>query len=102
ELLEELPQSVSTPEVRISVPEEFKFSLVKQIVEKASFGAGKVNTIDGIRVDFNTGWGLIRASNTEAAITVRFEGDSEEHLNEIMVLFRGQLGKIAPALANAF
>ncbi|GAB3284030.1 phosphomannomutase/phosphoglucomutase [Parahaliea aestuarii] len=102
ELLEQLPRSVSTPELRIPVAESEKFAVIKRLAEQADFGAGKVTSLDGLRVDFHAGWGLLRASNTEAALTARFEGDTQEQLEDIMATFREQLARVAPALQNPF
>ncbi|WP_116367861.1 phosphomannomutase/phosphoglucomutase [Parahaliea mediterranea] len=98
ELLAQLPRSVSTPELRIPVPESEKFALIERLAEQADFGAGKLTRIDGLRVDFHSGWGLLRASNTEAALTARFEGDTQEQLDDIMATFREQLARVAPDL----
>ncbi|WP_187276463.1 phosphomannomutase/phosphoglucomutase [Parahaliea maris] len=102
ELLASVPVSVSTPDIRIPVAESDKFALVERLVEEADFGPGKLTTLDGLRVDFNAGWGLLRASNTEAALTARFEGDTPEQLDNVKAVFREQLARIAPELGNAF
>jgi phosphomannomutase/phosphoglucomutase len=96
------PESVNTPEIIIPVPEEYKFQLVEKIVNNADFSSGKVNTMDGVRVDFSNGWGLIRASNTVAALTARFEADSEESLELIQDEFRAQIALIDPEIELNF
>ena len=98
EMLDALPQSANTPEILIPVSEESKFSLVQQLVDGAYFPEGKVNTLDGLRVDFNDGWGLVRASNTSAALTARFEASTPERLRAIMVDFRDQMAVVSPGL----
>ena len=70
-----LPVSFSTPEIRIAVPEDKKFSIVKNLSENGEWGNGKITTIDGVRVDFAKGWGLVRASNTGPELIVRCEGN---------------------------
>lgn len=82
ELLADLPESFSTPELRVDCDEERKFAIVAQIAEEFS-RTNEVITIDGARILFENGWGLVRASNTQAILVLRFEADSEENLNAI-------------------
>jgi phosphomannomutase/phosphoglucomutase len=96
------PTTINTPEIVIPVLEADKFRLIEKIVENASFPNGKINTMDGIRVDFNEGWGLVRASNTGAALTARFEADTEEDLETIKGEFRSQIARAAPNLEPGF
>lgn len=96
------PTSVNTPEIIIPVPENRKFDLIRRITNETDFSSGKVNTLDGIRVDFADGWGLLRASNTTAAFTARFEADSEEALETIQQEFRAQVALIDPDLELNF
>ena len=91
ELLAEFPNSVSTPEILIRVNEADKFRLIDKITKIADFGDASLTKIDGIRADFASGWGLIRASNTSAALTLRFEADDESTLQQIKDLFREQI-----------
>jgi phosphomannomutase/phosphoglucomutase len=98
EALAELPDSISTPEIIIPIDEEEKFEIMEKIVDNCDFSSGKVNTLDGIRVDFRDGWGLLRASNTSAALTARFEADSEGALEVIKQEFRAQVGLVHPGL----
>jgi phosphomannomutase/phosphoglucomutase len=86
-----LPSAASTPEIRIVVSEEEKFSIVKSLAENGEWGNGKVTTIDGVRVDFAKGWGLVRASNTSAALTLRFEADDNDSLATVQHVFKQQL-----------
>jgi phosphomannomutase/phosphoglucomutase len=73
-----LPKMVSTPEIRIDCPDEMKFDLVRRVAEhfKAKY---KTIDIDGVRVIFPEGWGLLRASNTQPVLVMRFEA-ANEHL----------------------
>lgn len=82
ELLSDLPETFSTPELRVDCDEEKKFEVVKKIAEEFS-KTNEVITIDGARILFENGWGLVRASNTQAILVLRFEADSEESLKEI-------------------
>ncbi len=102
DLLAALPQSVSTPEILIPVAEGAKFGIIERIAAGLSFPSGKVNTMDGVRVDFNNGWGLLRASNTSANLTARFEADSQEALDSIMQEFRTQIAQVVPDLDLGF
>lgn len=85
---------VATPEIRIDVSEEAKFDIVERLRDSEAFKEGNVCTIDGVRVDFPKAWGLVRASNTSPALTLRFEADSNETLEKIQSLFRQQLRSI--------
>lgn len=97
-----LPSSISTPEIRIDVDERAKFELIEQLAVRARFGEGKLTTLDGIRVDFPDGWGLVRASNTTPALTLRFEADDDAALDRIKNLFKDQLRAIDPGLDFGF
>ena len=87
----DLPENLATPEILIPVPEDRKFQIIKSLEEQGQFGSGKINTIDGVRVDFPKAWGLVRASNTTPALTARFEAHNEEALEQIKGLFQKQL-----------
>lgn len=82
ELLSDLPESFSTPELRVPCPDDRKFDVVTQIAEHFS-KTHEVITIDGARILFEHGWGLVRASNTQAILVLRFEADSQEDLDTI-------------------
>ena len=88
--LADVPDYVSTPELRIEVPEEIKFSLVDKAVAhfKAKYD---VIDVDGVRVLFGDGWGLIRASNTQPVIVARYEAHTEARLAAIRGEFEGWL-----------
>lgn len=82
ELFEGIPETFSTPELRVDCPDEVKFDVVAKIAEHFAQGH-KVITIDGARIIFEHGWGLVRASNTQAILVLRFEADTKQHLDEI-------------------
>ena len=90
-ILNQLPKTYSTPELNINVEEENKFQIVKDFVNKAQFEGGSKITIDGLRVDFDDGWGLMRASNTTPKLVLRFEAQTPSRLNEIKNIFLDQL-----------
>jgi len=82
ELLSDLPETFSTPELRVDCEDEQKFEVVAKIAEEFA-KTNEVITIDGARILFENGWGLVRASNTQAILVLRFEADSEENLAKI-------------------
>ena len=85
-----LPDSVSTPELKITVPDGSQHGLVERLVAQgqAQFPDAEVITIDGLRVEFPEGWGLVRASNTTPNLILRFEADTEEGVQSIQARFR--------------
>jgi phosphomannomutase / phosphoglucomutase len=83
ELFSDIPKTFTTPELRVDCPDETKFDVVREMAEHFIAEGRKVNTTDGARISFENGWGLVRASNTQAILVLRFEADSEEHLSEI-------------------
>ncbi len=95
-VLADLEKTVNTPEIRVDCEEEKKFALVEGTKAKLrALGVGKVNDIDGIRIDFGDGWGLVRASNTQPVIVLRFESKTESRLNEIRSIVESALQKTA-------
>jgi|GEM_PF-59556 len=96
ELLAEYPVRVSTPELHVNVTDENKFDIIERLKASGDFGGGHKNEIDGLRVDFENGWGLLRASNTTPVLVARFEADNEEILNMIQAMFRENLQAVAP------
>ncbi len=79
ELLEGVPTTVVTPEIRVDCPDEVKFALVEKV--KGHFREQyNIIEVDGVRVLFDHGWGLVRASNTQPALVLRFEAETEEQL----------------------
>jgi phosphomannomutase/phosphoglucomutase len=93
ELLADVPKTYSTPEIRVDCPDDRKFDLVKKVTEffRKSY---KIIDIDGVRVLFEDGWGLVRASNTQPALVLRFEAMSEKRLSEIRNLVESTLAGI--------
>ncbi len=102
EVFETFPEDVSTPEINIHVTDESKFTLVDKLSAQGEFGEGNVSTIDGVRVDYQDGWGLCRASNTTPVLVLRFEADNEEALSRIQQIFREQLLLVEPELELTF
>ena len=101
-VLADLPVSENTIEIHLPVDEARKFEIIDSLqlslAEDCAADDGELTTLDGVRVDYAAGWGLIRASNTSASLNLRFEADSEEALNHIQARFRQALTAIAPEL----
>ena len=94
QLLEDVPPTFSTPEIRMDCPEDLKFRIVGRA---QSYFSGNYETVDvdGVRIVFPDGWGLVRASNTQPVLVLRFEADSPERLEEIQSLVRGKLEELS-------
>ena len=97
EMISELPKSFSTPELNIYASDDSKFEIVKRFAEECSLDGEKI-TIDGLRIEFSNGWGLLRASNTTPKLVLRFEGSSENDLNTIQENFMNEFKRICPEI----
>jgi len=86
EILDEMPKLLATPEIILSAPDDKKFGIIDAITEKFQTDY-EVVTVDGARVLFEDGWGLVRASNTQPAITLRFEAHKNETIVQYMQMF---------------
>jgi phosphomannomutase/phosphoglucomutase len=103
EALDCFPPTFSTEEIQIAMADEEKFSFIKRLVANVDFGDdATLTTLDGLRVDFPLGWGLVRASNTSAYIACRFEGDSQAALDDITRSFRRLMLSVEPNLDLPF
>ena len=98
EIFAELPNSINTPELKLSMSDDKKFHFMEKLKSQARFVNAKINTIDGLRADFKDGWGLIRPSNTTPCLVLRFEADNEAALKRIQQLFKDNLLAIDPSL----
>lgn len=87
------PEDISTPELNITVTEQTKFSIIEQL-RAAEFPNGELNSIDGVRVDYADGWGLVRASNTTPVLVLRFEAQTEGALQRIRAEFQQKLATV--------
>ena len=89
EIYGELPKPVSSPEIKVDCPDSKKFKVIENIQNALLNkqieieGLGKVITVDGVRMEFENGWGLIRASNTQPVLVLRFEGLTGKDLKDI-------------------
>jgi phosphomannomutase/phosphoglucomutase len=112
-LVADLPRTSVTPEIRVDMPDTVKFDLVKQVQQRfadysrsrQALGPDKlilrdVVTIDGVRAVFDDGWGLIRASNTQPALVLRFEATSLQRLEAIRAVVEGELAAAKLALGH--
>jgi phosphomannomutase/phosphoglucomutase len=112
-LVADLPKTCVTPEIRVDTPDAVKFDLVKQVQQRfaeysrtnEALGPARlilrdVVTIDGVRAVFDDGWGLIRASNTQPALVLRFEATSLQRLEAIRAVVEGELTAAKRALGH--
>ncbi len=97
-LLKDVPRMASTPEIRVDCSDEFKFKIVEKA--KDAFKEYPAVTIDGIRIKFDDGWALIRASNTQPALVLRFEAKDENRLAKIRNFVEARLKKIIEEQGN--
>ncbi len=88
EIFNQFPVMPCTPEISVPVPDQQKFALLETILQLAQFPEAKLITIDGLRAEFEDGWGLVRASNTSPALLLRFEAESEHALTVIQAKFK--------------
>ncbi len=103
EVFGELPSGVATPEISLPLENvEQARRLMAEIEANAHFEGAELVRLDGLRVEYPDGWGLVRASNTSAALSLRFEADSEEALAGIQQRFREQLSPILGDLELPF
>ncbi|ATX79980.1 phosphomannomutase [Mariprofundus aestuarium] len=93
ELLTGIPESVSTPELRIECSDERKFALVEEAITHFRAKGYDIIDIDGMRIQFDDGWALLRASNTQPALVLRFEAPAEDRLQEMRDLIESWLKK---------
>jgi phosphomannomutase/phosphoglucomutase len=102
QIFSKLPAGVSTPELRVDMKEGEQVILVEKLVEAEGFANGKRTTIDGLRVDFVDGWGLVRASNTTPSLVMRFEANNKEALARIQGEFKKAVTALDPNLELPF
>jgi len=86
-----IPNSINTPEIKIPIIDDIKFAFMRSFAAKATFPNAQLIAIDGLRVEFPHGWGLLRASNTTPCLIARFEAEDERSLFEIQAQFKAQL-----------
>ena len=96
------PNDICTPEINIQVTEQSKFSIIDRLQRDGVWGEGNITNLDGVRVDYPKGWGLVRASNTTPVLVLRFEAETEQELERIKEVFRAQLYSAAPDISLPF
>ncbi len=99
-LFDDLPQDICTPEIKVGISDSRKFDFVEKLRTQADFGSGRIDSTDGLRVEYEDGWGLVRASNTTPALTLRFEAESASSLARIRALFAAALYSLDPDLPD--
>jgi phosphomannomutase/phosphoglucomutase len=102
ELFDDLPISPATPELHVDLTEGANFVLMRRLMELADFPDARIINLDGLRVEFEDGWGLVRPSNTTPSLVFRFEGEDEAALERIKGRFRALLNEAAPYLTMPF
>lgn len=102
QIFDALPDSVNTPELRIDFDEGEHYVFMDKLKKVADFGGASVSKIDGLRVDYEDGFGLIRPSNTTPILVLRFEADSESAIARIQADFKAAIGQVNPDLATPF
>lgn len=102
EIFTALPDSVNTPELNVLMKEGEHYRFVEKLLQNANFDDAEITTIDGLRVDFSDGFGLVRASNTTPSLVIRFEGNSSEALQRIQERFRKLMKQTDPAIILPF
>jgi len=102
ELFDDLPDSPATPELHVPLTEGANFVLMRRLAELADFPEARIVNTDGLRVEFDEGWGLVRASNTTPSLVFRFEADDDAALERIKARFRALLNEAAPYLTLPF
>ncbi|HKY06205.1 MAG TPA: phosphomannomutase/phosphoglucomutase [Blastocatellia bacterium] len=98
-LLEGLPKTVSTPEIRFDCPDDLKFDIVRRLTEGFK-QTHEVIDIDGARIIFPHGWGLVRASNTQPVLVMRFEAETEDDLSDIRSQVEARLSEFVTPRAG--
>lgn len=102
ELFDQFPKAISTPEINITMADEKKFAFVEQLIQQSKFDDATLITLDGLRVEFTDGWGLLRCSNTTPCLVLRFEATSEASLIRIKELFKTKMRAVDPSLDLVF
>jgi phosphomannomutase/phosphoglucomutase len=97
-----IPNRENTPEIIVDMAELECQKFIQKFVAEASFQGAKISTIDGLRADFPSGWGLVRASNTVPGLTLRFEAETQESLQEIQQQFKQQMLQVKPTITLLF
>ncbi|KTD03078.1 phosphomannomutase [Legionella geestiana] len=98
----DIPDSINTPEIQIAISDAEKFAYMQRFCAEARFPGARTVTIDGLRVEYGDGWGLLRASNTTPCLVARFEADSAAAMERIQSAFREQMQRVSSGLQVPF
>ena len=101
-IFEKLPDSINTPELQVNFEEGEHYKFMEKFIAQSSFEDAEMVTIDGIRVNYANGWGLVRPSNTTPCLVLRFEANDEDTLNEIQNTFREKMLAVDSSLTLPF
>lgn len=102
EVFAELPESISTPEFVVRLEEGYAETVMEALDLMPDIPEARMVKIDGLRAEFEQGWGLVRASNTSPSLLFRFEADTEEGMAKVQSVFRDMLKKVDPHLELPF
>jgi len=102
DLFATLPDSMNTPELNVPMAEGEPELFMEKLLNGAHFEDARIATVDGLRVEFERGWGLVRASNTTPSLVLRFEADDELALSSIQDEFRRVMLQVDPGLLLPF
>jgi phosphomannomutase/phosphoglucomutase len=102
EMFDEFPENFTTPEINIPLSDDSKFGVMEALKYSAKFPDANVITIDGVRVEFQDSWGLVRASNTSPCLVARFEGKTPQALEAVKAKFKDLLKNVDATLDIPF
>ena len=101
-ILAALPDMVNTPELHLKMAEGAHHDFMEKLYDSADFGSANILMIDGIRADYEDGWGLVRASNTTPTLVFRFEAKDQTALERIQAQFKSQVLAVDPNIKTPF
>ena len=97
-----LPQSRSTPAIHIALESKIRKKIMRALVSNADFPGARITTLDGLRVDYADGWGLVHNSTTESALSLRFEGNDDASLERVKGVLRKAIADAEPGIDLPF
>ncbi|WP_158527338.1 phosphomannomutase/phosphoglucomutase [Pelagibaculum spongiae] len=102
QIFSRLPHGVVSPKITMTASDNGKHQLVQKLAAEGNFPDGEKITLDGLRVEFEQGWGMVRASAISPALVMRFEADTEQELQKIQNLFKGEISRLEPNIMPSF
>ena len=97
-----LPNAIATPELNVPMADDKKFAFVESLIQQSKFDDATLIDLDGLRVEFADGWGLVRCSNTTPCLVLRFEADTNAALDRIQAVFKEKMLAVEPGLVLGF